>query len=170
MLGGEVRMKSIQQLKDSLNQEIKLYKAVLTTAKGKTQAIKTAQLKELEEVIEKEQEYIRAMGAFEKIRRSIFANIAQELNIAQPDSISELILHLDDDEGKELDDLRTELLKTIKRLADVNELNEKLIQQNLDFINFNIGLLTSLSDIDSNYGEKDKGSKKSISSILDMKV
>lgn len=163
-------MKSIQQLKETLQQELKVYKDILEMGKEKTVVIKLGKLKELEEIIEKEQQYMRAMGTFEKIRRSIFTNIGEEMEIPEPASISELLLHLEEETVEEIDSFRNELLKVIEKINEVNELNAKLIQQNLEFINFNIELMTFSPQTSNNYGEKDAGKRKSISSLLDMKV
>ncbi|SNS49253.1 FlgN protein [Anaerovirgula multivorans] len=163
-------IKSIQQLKETLHQELKMYKDIVEMAKEKTIIIKMGKLVELEEVIQKEQQYIRTMATFEKIRRSIFTNIAEEMEIPEPAGISELLLHLGDQEINEIDTIRNQLLETIKKLTEVNQLNEKLIQQNLEFIDFNIEIITSSPETGNNYGEKDTGKRKSISSLLDMKV
>lgn len=163
-------MRSIQQLKDTLQQELKMYKEVLEMGKEKTVVIKLGKLKELEKIIDKEQQYIRTMGTFEKIRRSIFTNIGEEMEIPEPASISELLLHLEEDTVEEIDTFRNNLLKVIEKINEVNELNAKLIQQNLEFINFNIELLTFSPETSNNYGDRDTGKRKSISSLLDMKV
>ncbi len=163
-------VKSIQQLKDALQQETDLYKDVLKTAVEKTQVIKAGQLKALEEITKKEQIYIRTMATFEKIRRSIFMTMENELGISGLGTISELLLHLDDQDVEDIDKLRTEVLDIIKSLTEANELNEKLIQQNLDIINFNMEVMTSLAEMNSNYSGSDKGKNKAVTSLLDMKV
>ena len=163
-------MKSIQQLKETLQQELKMYKDVLDMAKEKTDILKKAELKKLEEITQKEQQYIRTMGTFEKIRRSIFVNISEEMGISQLSSVSELLLYLEAQEVEEIDTIRNDLLDTIGKLAEVNQFNEKIIQHNLEYVNFNIELMTSSQEFGNNYGEKDLGTGKSIASLLDVKV
>lgn len=163
-------MKSIQQLKETLQQELKMYKDVLDMAKEKTDILKKAELKKLEEITQKEQQYIRTMGTFEKIRRSIFVNISEEMGISQLSSVSELLLYLEAQEVEEIDTIRNDLLDTIGKLAEVNQFNEKIIQHNLEYVNFNIELMTSSQEFGNNYGEKDSGTRKPITSILDVKV
>ncbi|AKL93769.1 FlgN protein [Clostridium aceticum] len=163
-------IRSIQQLKDTLRQELKMYKEVLATAEGKAEIIKKGKLKELEETTDKEQQYIRTMGTFEKIRRSIFVNISEEMDIAPLSSISELLLHLEEEEAIEIDGLRNELLEIIAILAEVNKLNEKLIYQSLDYVNFNIEMMTSRPETGNNYGENQGLKKKVSSSLLDVKI
>ncbi|AOY75641.1 flagellar protein FlgN [Clostridium formicaceticum] len=163
-------IRSIQQLKDTLWQELKMYKEVLETAQGKTEIIKKGKLKELEATTEKEQQYIRTMGTFEKIRRSIFVNISEEMDITPPSSVSELLLYLEEEEAAAIDGLRNELLDVIAALAETNELNEKLIYQNLEYVNFNIELMTSRPEEGNNYGENQGIKRKTSSSLLDVKI
>lgn len=162
--------KSIEQLKEVLQRELEMYRDILKMSKEKTHVIKKGKLQELEEIIQKEQQYIRNMGTFEKIRRSIFVNVAEEMEIPEPASLSELLLHLEEKEIKEIDSVRNELLKVIDELTVSNKFNEELINKNLDYINFNIEIMTSMSGFGNNYGERDHSKKKNISSILDMKV
>ncbi|SDJ91063.1 flagellar protein FlgN [Natronincola ferrireducens] len=163
-------MKSIEQLKEALQQELNMYQQVLEMAKEKTQIIKQGRLKELEENTSKEQQYIRTMGTFEKIRRSIFTNISQELEIQEPSSVSELLLHLEEEEASHIDDIRNQLLEVIHRLEEINKLNEKLIYQSLEYVNFNIELMTTSHETSSHYGEKEAGNRKTVASLLDIKV
>ncbi len=164
-------MKSIQQLKDTLIKENELYTQVLKLAEKKTKVIVNGDIKELENITKKEQQYIMTMGTFEKIRRSILTNIAEELNIEAITSVSELILFIDEGIGNEVDALRNDLLKTIGSLKSANEGNEKLINQSLQYINFNLEILTHSPEDGNRYSNK-ASENKEIKSInfFDMKV
>jgi len=161
--------KSLQQMKETLKKELNMYKEILVLAKNKTEFIKSGQLDNIEKTTAKEQQYIKMMGTFERLRRSIFVNIREELQIESLDSISELLLHIDDSQALYMDRLRDEILDIINELKQVNELNEKLITKHLEYVNFNIQLMTSTPE-GSHYGQKDTGKTKSISSLLDMKI
>jgi len=164
-------MKSIEQLKNTLIKENELYTGVLKLAEEKTKVIVGGDIKVLENITKKEQQYIMNMATFEKLRRSILTNIAQELSIEEISSVSELILFIEEDAGNEIDDLRNDLLKTIADLKAVNEGNEKLINQSLQYINLNIEILTSSSEDGNRYSNKASENKqvKSIN-FFDMKV
>jgi len=164
-------MKSIEQLKNTLVKENELYTGVLKLAEEKTKVIVGGDIKVLENITKKEQQYIMNMATFEKLRRSILTNIAQELSIEEISSVSELILFIEEDAGNEIDDLRNDLLKTIADLKAVNEGNEKLINQSLQYINLNIEILTSSSEDGNRYSNKASENKqvKSIN-FFDMKV
>lgn len=161
--------RSLQQLKETLEKEENMYREILALAKEKTEFIKTGQLDKIEATTAKEQDYLKMMGTFERLRRSIFTNMTEELELESLDSISELLLHLDDREAFYIDRLRDQILNIINRLRESNELNEKLIKKHLEYVNFNIDLMTSTPE-GSHYGKKDGGKTKSISSLFDMKI
>jgi len=164
-------MKSIDQLKNTLIKENELYTQVLKLANEKTKVIVAGDIKTLENITKKEQQYIMNMSTFEKIRKSILTNIAAELNIEEISTVSELILFVEENTGNEIDNLRNVLLKTIADLKLVNEGNEKLINQSLQYINFNLELLTNSHEDNCRYSNKASENKevKSIN-FFDMKV
>ena len=165
--------KSLAQLKESLKKEKEMYDGVLHLAKEKQDLIIKGKVKEIEELTQKEQAYIKHMGTFEKIRRSIFTNAAKELGIREVDNISELLLFIDEEEGKEIDGLRDEILETIKELKEANEENEALIKKSLEFIDFNKDLIASIQQEgpqNNDYTEKASERNKSSKSILDVKI
>lgn len=163
--------KCIEQLKDTLIKENELYTQVLKLGEKKTEVVVSRNIKELDNITKKEQQYIMNMGTFEKIRRSIFSNIAEELNIKKPESISELILSLEEDTGNEIDNLRNDLLETIDKIKKKNEDNEKLINQSLEYVNFNLELMTDSPEERNKYSNKASENKKSKSiSFFDMKI
>lgn len=163
--------KSIDQLKEVLIKENEMYKKVLKIAELKTNAIISGDIETLENITKQEQEYIMTMETFEKLRRSIFVNIAKKLNIDETSGVSELILFLEEDIGKEIDDLRDKLLETVDELKNINEKNEKLLRQNLEYINFNLEMLTTSPDEGNRYSNKAAEDKKRKPiNFFDMKV
>ena len=169
-------MKSIEQLQEALEKELNMYKEVAKLVDGKTNIIVKGKVKELDEITKKEQQLISQMGTFEKIRRAIFVNISNEINIKEPTSLSELLLHLEE-KGIDsnilngIDKIRNELLEVIGQINEFNKLNEKLIKQSLDYINLNMELLTSLNEQVNHYGSKaTTDNKKANKSLLDMRV
>lgn len=163
--------KCIEQLKDTLIKENELYSQVLKLAEKKTEVVADRNIKELENITKQEQQYIMTMGTFEKIRRSILVNIGEELHIKQPESISELILSLEEDTGAEIDKLRDNILETIDKIKNINKGNEKLINQSLEYVNFSLELLTGSSDQGNKYSNKASENKKQKPiNFLDIKV
>lgn len=164
-------MRSIEQLKDALTKENEMYSNVLELAKQKTKVIIKGDIKALENITKKEQQFIMTMGTFERVRRSILTNIAEELNIQETSTISELLLFLDENIVDDIDNLRNELLNTISELKDANESNEKLLNQSLQYINFNLEMLTH-SPEDGNRYSNNASENKEVKPInfFDMRV
>lgn len=163
--------RALEQLKEALIQENNTYMEALKLEEGKVKVIKTAKLRELEEITKLEQQYLMRMGTYEKIRRSIFVAIAEELEVTEIHSLSELLMLLEDQETiDEIDELRNQLLKTILQLKEVNQSNEKLLQQQLEYINFSIDLLTSDPSDGINYGGKAEEKDKRKTNLFDVRV
>lgn len=215
--------KSIQQLKDTLIKENEMYTDILKLAEQKTEIIIKGDIKTLENITKKEQQFITTMNTFEKIRRSVLTNIVDEIRsmeshgeshgdrsygeakrsrrpcprgIPKPDdqsaaggrpipvahmahpahptedfTISELLLFIEEDTGNDIDELRYKLLETINTLKEVNKSNEKLINQNLQYINFNLEILTQSSEDGNKYNNTASESKEAKPiNLFDMKV
>lgn len=136
--------RAIEQLKETLIQENDTYNEALRLENEKINVIKASKVKQLDEMTKLEQQYLARMGTYEKIRRSIFVAIAEELELPEIGSLSELLMLMEDQEDvEEIDALRNQLLETIMKIKEANEANEKLIKQQLEFINFSIDILTS---------------------------
>ncbi|KAB3526648.1 flagellar protein FlgN [Alkaliphilus serpentinus] len=164
-------IKTTDQLMESLNQEKILYHEILKLEKEKFEVIKTANLKELEKMTIKEQQYLMKMATFEKIRRSILTNAAKEIGVEELHSISDLLIHLKNSEMvQQIDDLRNQMLNVIAEIKEINELNEKLMNQHLDYINFNMELLTSNLQSTSNYSGNPTEKGKQKTNLFDARI
>ncbi|KAB3539677.1 flagellar protein FlgN [Alkaliphilus pronyensis] len=155
--------KSIDQLIESLIHEKNMYDEILRLEKEKFQVIRNGNMQLLEKMTQKEQQYLMKMGTFEKIRRSVLVNVADELEVDEISSISEFLLYIEDDTVvEEIDKLRDELLKVIAEIKEVNQLNEKLMKQHLEYIQFNLEVLTGNIQEGNSYGGKasEKGKQK----------
>lgn len=165
--------RAVKQLKEALLQEQAMYDEVLHLENNKAEIIKKGKVKELEEITKREQQYIMKMGTFERIRRSVFVNTAEELQVNDINSLSEFLLHLEDQQViEELDEMRNQLLKTINQIHQANQLNQKLIEQHLEHIEISLDLMTShLTDgNNNNYSNKMKDKGKTKSSLFDARV
>ncbi|WP_404404908.1 flagellar protein FlgN [Jeotgalibacillus malaysiensis] len=118
-----------QSIKTILSQQIKLHKSLLELAKRKTVVIKENDLESLNQLIKDEQKHIQAIGALETKR--------QQLNT-------------EEDVQQEKD----ELLQVIIDLKTINELNQDLLTQSMQFVSLNLDLLMPQPD-SINYSKKD---------------
>ena len=163
--------RAIEQLKETLIQENNTYKDALLLENEKVKVIKSAKVRQLEEMTKLEQQYLMKMSTYEKIRRSIFVAIAEELDLPEISSLSELLILLEDENDvEEIDGLRNQLLETIMKIKEANEANEKLIKQQLEFINFSLDLLTTDPQDGMKYGGKAQEKSKTKTSLFDARV
>ena len=162
--------RAIQQLKETLIQENNTYKEALNLELDKIKVIKDAKVRQLEDLTKLEQQYLMKMGTYEKIRRSIFVAIAEEMDIPELNSLSELLMLLEDeDDIEEIDGLRNQLLDTIMHIKAVNESNEKLLQQQLEYINYSIDIITNDPSDGIKYGGKAEEKERRKTNLFDAR-
>lgn len=163
--------RAIQQLKETLIQENNTYMDALQLENQKVKVIKSAKVRQLEEMTKLEQQYLMKMSTYEKIRRSIFVAIAEELDIPEISSLSELLVLIEDENDvEEIDSLRNQLLETIMKIKEANEANEKLIKQQLEYINFSLEILTTNPQDGMNYSGKAQEKGKTKTNLFDARV
>lgn len=166
--------KAVSQLKETLYQEHSMYLEVLNLANRKTEVISKGKIKELEEITKTEQRYMMKMGTFEKIRRSVFANVAEALQVEEINSLSEFLLYLNNEQDvDEIDRVRHQLLDVVDRIKKANEVNQKLMEEHLEYIEFSLNLMTDhlLEKSTPQYGgNQDKSQSKIRKNLFDARV
>lgn len=160
----------VEQLKEALRQEQKLYQALLDLGEQKSRLVINNEVRELEQLTEKEHQFIREMSRFEQIRQSLLQHFAQEKELEEaPQNLSGLLLFLSENDQKEINALRDELADLVARIGEKNRLNESLIQQSLDFIRLNIELMTQEGSSSTPYDSKADDNKKQNKRLFDAK-
>lgn len=163
--------KSVEQLILALNKEYEIYQEVLEIAKQKRSVIVEGKIKDLDDITSKEQTMILSIGKLENIRQAILQNIVNELDIDEAQNISQLSKYLDDKSKKEILAIRDKFDDILKSVKNQNDLNSKLIQQSLEYIEFNKNLLTSLENQGSTYSSNaDEKDMKIKSNLFDARI
>jgi hypothetical protein len=163
--------KSVEQLILALDKEYEIYKEVLEVAKQKKQIIVEGKMKELDDITSKEQAIILSIGKLESIRAAILKNIVNELDIDEAQNISQLSKYLDDKSKKKILAIRDKFKDILIGVRNQNDLNNKLIQQSLEYIEFNKNLLTSLENQGSTYSSNaDEKDIKIKNNLFDAKI
>lgn len=161
--------RTIEQVKEALRQEEKLYQALLHLGREKSRLVVHNQVRELEQLTEKEQEFIREMSRFEQIRHSLLQHFAQEKELEEaPKNLSGLLLFLEENEKEEVEMLRDRLADLVGQISEQNRQNEALINQSLDFIRMNIELFTH-QESTTPYDRKADENKKQNKRLFDAK-
>ncbi|WP_432662662.1 flagellar protein FlgN [Wukongibacter baidiensis] len=163
--------KSVEQLMIALNKEYEMYQDVLEIARKKRNVIIEGKIKELDGITGEEQAMIISIGKLENIRESIIRNIVKEMNVSDIKNISMLAEHLDDKTKNEILAIRDKFSEVLKMVKEENDLNSKLIEQSLEYIEFNKNILTTLENRGSTYGsDADERDVNIKSNLFDAKI
>jgi flagellar biosynthesis/type III secretory pathway chaperone len=105
-------------------------------------------MEELSSIVNEETRLIRLLGKLEEDRSLVVKQLAKEANLPSSDpTLRELLSHVKDPvDRNRLEELQLQLVSLMKEIQQVNELNQQLIQQSLDYINYTIDLITDAPD------------------------
>ena len=138
----------IENLIIGLNEEYAVYEKLLEVSMEKTSSIISNNLDRLKATTDKEQALVDTITSYESKRNSTMANIASVLNKRASDlKISDIVSFL---EGQPefrdpLLEINEKLARIAKKLREVNDHNQNLIQESLAMIEYNINLLQNLN-------------------------
>lgn len=152
------------ELKKILNGELQIYKELSQITYEKTQPIIDNDTEFLDKTTMREEELILGITQWEKKREELLNSWGLDKNT----SMSQIISNITVEDKKELEDIKEELSKILEEIKERNELNNVLIRDSLEYLDFNINLLANVKDP----GTYIKGSKSSNvnQSIFDRKV
>jgi len=162
---------SVERLITALNEEYEIYKEVLEIARKKRKIIIEGRIKELDSITSKEQAMIFSIAKLENIRESIIKDIVKELDTDSIVNISELTQYLDEESKNDIIAIKSKFKDILKAVKDENDLNSMLIEQSLEYIEFNKNLLTTLENKGNTYGSNaDEKDIKTNSNLFDVKI
>ncbi|MDK2807601.1 MAG: hypothetical protein PWP24_334 [Clostridiales bacterium] len=147
----------IEELINTLSEEHQIYEQLIPVNEEKTKIIINNDLTALQKITDYEQSMITRIHALEHKRQEVLVNIGCVIN-RNPGSldIKTLVKLLDKqpEEQRQLSQLHDNLLKTIKRLMELNRQNQSLIEQSLELIEFNMNFIQSTRMSPGNYYNK----------------
>lgn len=163
--------KSVEQLITALKKEYDIYRDYVDIAKKKKDIIIKGNIKELDYITGLEQDMILNMGKIDKIRAAIIGNLLNELQVQEIANMSELLSYLEEEDRVKVRSLKDQLEKVLQEIQELNELNGRLIQQSLEYINFNLNLMTSTNTQGTTYGNRaDEKNIKTKPNLFDVKI
>lgn len=146
-------MSKLKELFELLDKENKLYEELLELSNEKKRVIVTNQIKTLEQITAKEQGFIKTIVQLEKMRTKVVDELSASFGVIHLEQLSDLEPYLSTSDQKSLVRLKQGLSGTIKQLTEVNTLNGELINQSLEFIEFNYELYRNMQSSGSIYDE-----------------
>ncbi|HWR06976.1 flagellar protein FlgN [Sporomusa sp.] len=155
-----------------LNQTLELYQALLQLSRKKRDILVEAKPQELDLLTNQEEVLIIEAGKLETKRLTLTREIATAVGSATSGVVawSAMIDWADSDTADKLKKLSEEFEQVTGELAKINEINTKLIEQSLDFIKYNINIL-SQSVVGPTYAPKGQTAPPGSSrSILDTRA
>lgn len=134
---------SIEKVLDTLNKLERMHRSLLELGTKKTEIIKANDMEQLTEILKTEQAHVAAIETLEQQRQMLVTDYFQAKGIATADmpTVTQLIEVASAEEKPELAAIRDRLLTVVDELKNVNTLNQKLVMQSLQYINFSLDLL-----------------------------
>ncbi|TCT14013.1 FlgN protein [Natranaerovirga pectinivora] len=150
----------IEELINTLSEELDSYNQILEVTNAKTDIIIRGDVSALQEITEKEQNIAGRLARLEKKRESHIEDISLVININSKElSLTKLVelLKGQEKERKELMDINNQLKETIEELQNRSEQNKALINQSLDLIDFTINAIRTSRVAPQTAGYENKG-------------
>ena len=146
----------MEELVDTLTKERDIYQELIPISERKTTILIQENLKELQEVTEKEQVLLDEVYALDKNREKIIANMGVVLNKDPKELDLATLARLmakRPEEKEALSQLHDSLRAVMTRLVEANEKNKELIEDSLEMIEFNMNYIqsTRMSPGSNNY-------------------
>ena len=123
----------------------------------------------MKELVDSEEELIGKFIVLEKRRLSIVKEFGKSKGITGVLKIPELCEYFPENK-EELMRLREDILSITKKINEKNKLNEKLIKNSLDYINFSVGLITGTGSEPLTYGKYGEANKNEAKKFLDISL
>ena len=164
-------MEDLQKFVEVLEKEYHLYGTLLELSKKKMRIIADSDIAELEKMVEMEEQFIFELKSLEDKREDLVSDFARRYGISSKDvTVSYLILQAKGEIKAKLEQLQDGLYGIIEEQKQINQLNERLIKNNLDFINFSIGLITGRNQAGSIYSKTGETGVRQGHSLIDKKA
>lgn len=138
----------------ALEKDCEIYGEILRLGEEKKQIIVEGNIEELEKMTAREHALIASLMKLEEIRDKIITEIMNQTGLTTVNVIDDIIAVLDEDTQSKLLNVKRKLNNLMRDVKTVNESNGSLIKQSLDIIEFNVNLMTSMGETETNYGGK----------------
>lgn len=153
-----------------LDYENRLYTQLYSIAESKTEIIIKGETDNLQAVVGKEQRLISELNRLNDAREQIVEQIGKKTGKSHNEvAISDIIKELPENEAERLRNVKEKLKETIYKLKIKNDLNQKLIKNALDYVDFSLNLLTEPAPQVTQYGRQGIETARKSRVVLDIK-
>lgn len=142
-------MMSLQALCRNLSEIIETNRQIYKLASQKKEVLIVGNIDALAKIVQQESELIKTMSLLEAGRQQLVNDVIQQYNVSQTETVrlADLLAHIPDSPDKEqLNQLYSDLNTLLSEVQSMNELNQQLIQNSLEFVNYSIELYTEVPE------------------------
>lgn len=125
-----------------LTQISELSDQILALGKNKREILVSGKTQGLEDIVKQEEVILRQLDKLETARRKMLQEFAAKHGIEAQDMVlSEIIKAADSGLCEQIEKIGGRIKETVAEIGELNQLNNRLIQQGLFFVNCSINLL-----------------------------
>ncbi len=146
--------RSVEQLVLTLDKESEIYDELLQVSRKKREIIKSQDIDQLESLTHLEQGLVVSLFKLEELREKVVDKIMREEKLDFVENVTQLAQLLNAEDRNQIISSKDNLLVRVKTVAEENRFNNKLLEDKLELINFNIGLLAQVSEDNGIYDKK----------------
>jgi hypothetical protein len=139
---------STENLISVMKKLLKLHQSLYELSAKKTDIVIKGDMDALNQILRDEQAHITAISKFEIERQACAEAILPGMD--KP-TISDCINAVDGAEKDILSQLRTDLIETVSKIKEKNDLNQQMIHQSLQFVHLTMNLVAP-QPMEFNYG------------------
>ncbi len=149
----------IDELMNTLEKENEEYQVLLKLSQEKTGIIIRNDVNALQKLVEQEQLVVDRITPLEKKRMEYTKDIATVINRPEESLTLTRLMELMDSQPavkKRLGEIHDKLHNTMAQMVKINDMNQGLLKEALDLVNFDITLMNSMKQapITANYDSK----------------
>ena len=162
----------VDKLLNVMEEEAKIFLDYLDLSQKKKDVLINENIAVLESITNTEKDMAERLGKLEKEREKIIEELAVQANLKSTElTVSSIMEKVDRSRRERLETARNTIKDTVEKIKEANKINESLINNALEYINFSVNLLTSLNNSTVKYGKDGKVQKEMNNrSLFDVKL
>ena len=165
-----VDTKLVDNLIKTLQYENRTYAVLLSIAEKKTEYLVENDTALLSGITQEENQLVEQTKQLSKVREQFIVKLCEAMGVTNKGSIEDIKVHLSKAQASTLGDIQKKLKETVMKLIVRNGINQKLIENALKYINFNLEIMTSPAPEVPVYGKSgEEVSPNRKRSMLDIK-
>lgn len=152
-----INMKNnINDLIEILENQNKIYNALIDVSKEMKQYIEKNDVKELDMLVKVESALTMKFSLLENRRKAMSRSIRTQYDIPEDSfNMTELKKYLNKSEAAKMEETQESLIKSMQELDQINSSNNMLVKSRLDWIDLSLRILGK-NNIDKNYNKEKK--------------